>query len=109
MTKGDVNSLDSILAFGPRVSHAYRMLVQQKDETALLLFMLWLWLLCREDYWWVTARARSEYAAVSWFRGQSKDKRKMMIARDPNLVFRSLEGDEAAGIFNASLVIDDDW
>ncbi|KAI9042143.1 Zn(II)2Cys6 transcription factor domain-containing protein [Aspergillus affinis] len=94
LTRDNANSLDSILAFGPRVSHEYRMLVRQKDEPALLLFMLWLRLLCGEVYWWVTARARSEYAAVSWLLGQSEDVRIRTIARDPDLVLRSLEDNE---------------
>ncbi|PLB48917.1 hypothetical protein P170DRAFT_509583 [Aspergillus steynii IBT 23096] len=50
LTRNGDNDLDSILAFGPRVSHAFRMLIQQKDEPALLLFMLWLRLLCREGF-----------------------------------------------------------
>ncbi|KAK1146972.1 hypothetical protein N8T08_002300 [Aspergillus melleus] len=100
LTRDGANSLDSILAFGPRVSREYRMLVRRKDEPALLLFMLWLQLLCGEEYWWVTARARSEYAAVSWLLGQSKDVRIRAIARDPDMVLRSLDDNNTITRFN---------
>lgn len=41
LTRNGLSSLDTALAFSPRVSHSYRMLVQEKGEQALLLFMLW--------------------------------------------------------------------
>lgn len=100
LTRNGLSSLDNTLAFGPRVSHSYRMLVQQKDEPALLLFMLWLRLLCREECWWVTARARIEYAAVSWLLTQSKDVRIKMVIQDPDVVLLHLDDDEAGNTFD---------
>ncbi|KAE8155069.1 hypothetical protein BDV25DRAFT_170372 [Aspergillus avenaceus] len=49
---------DTVLVFGPKVPQAYRVLLRQKDERALLLFMLWLMLLKQEDCWWINGRAR---------------------------------------------------
>ena len=88
MEKDGSCNLNSLLGFGPRVPPAYRILVRDKDERALLLLMLWLRLLCREDNWWVATRARNEYAAVSWLLCRSEDERISCIALHPDAIMR---------------------
>ncbi|KAE8369198.1 hypothetical protein BDV27DRAFT_141401 [Aspergillus caelatus] len=82
-------NLNSYLSFGPHVPQSYRLLLRQKDERALLLFMLWLMLFEEETCWWIGARTRNEYAAVSWLLGRSEDQRIREVVRDPTTFVRS--------------------
>ncbi|KAE8381936.1 hypothetical protein BDV26DRAFT_254566 [Aspergillus bertholletiae] len=84
-----LGNLNSYLSFGPHVPQSYRLLLRQKDEKALLLFMLWLMLFEEETCWWIHARTRNEYAAVSWLLGRSEDQRVREVARDPTVFIRS--------------------
>ncbi|KAB8256648.1 hypothetical protein BDV32DRAFT_93375 [Aspergillus pseudonomiae] len=81
-------NLNSYLSFGPHVPQSYRVLLRQKDERALLLFMLWLMLFQEETCWWISARTRNEYAGVSWLLGRSEDGRIREVARDPTTFVR---------------------
>ncbi|KAE8143736.1 hypothetical protein BDV38DRAFT_266891 [Aspergillus pseudotamarii] len=84
-----LGNLNSYLSFGPHVPQSYRLLLRQKDERALLLFMLWLMLFEEETCWWIKPRTGNEYAAVSWLLGQSEDHRIREIVRDPTTFVRS--------------------
>ncbi|KAB8209302.1 hypothetical protein BDV34DRAFT_24534 [Aspergillus parasiticus] len=81
-------NLNSYLSFGPHVPQSYRLLLRQKDERALLLFMLWLMLFEEETCWWIGARTRNEYAAVLWLLSRSEDHRIREVARDPTVFIR---------------------
>ncbi|RMZ41757.1 hypothetical protein AFCA_011235 [Aspergillus flavus] len=82
-------NLNSYLSFGPHVPQSYRLLLRQKDERALLLFMLWLMLFEEETCWWIGARTRNEYTAVLWLLSRSEDQRIREVARDPTVFVRS--------------------
>ncbi|KNG88860.1 C6 transcription factor [Aspergillus nomiae NRRL 13137] len=82
-------NLNSYLSFGPYVPQSYRLVLRQKDERALLLFMLWLMLFQGETCWWISRRTRNEYAAVLWLLRRSEDGRIREVARDPTIFVRS--------------------
>ncbi|PYI33613.1 hypothetical protein BP00DRAFT_111430 [Aspergillus indologenus CBS 114.80] len=77
----EVNAHDtnSLLSFGPKISAAYRNLLLERDERALLLLMLWLELLCQADVWWITDRAYQESLALRRVLSCSADNRVQII------------------------------
>ncbi|RAH66973.1 Zn(II)2Cys6 transcription factor [Aspergillus aculeatinus CBS 121060] len=70
---------NSLLSFGPKISAAYRNLLLERDERALLLLMLWLELLCQADVWWITDRAYQEFLALRHVLSCSADLRVQSI------------------------------
>ncbi|CAG8928200.1 unnamed protein product [Penicillium salamii] len=80
--------LDDLLSFGPKVPSIYRRHIQEKDDKALLLLMLWLILLGRKAPWWAATRVQNELAAVMWFLSQSQDERIKRIALNTQITMK---------------------
>lgn len=66
LKKPVAQEFDHLLIFGPLIPHSFRILLRDRDERALVLFLIWLRLLGRGDFWWVNTRVEAESRALSW-------------------------------------------
>ncbi|KAH2606652.1 hypothetical protein ACP6JE_005721 [Aspergillus fumigatus] len=73
LKKPVAQEFDHLLIFGPLIPHSFRILLRDRDERALVLFLIWLRLLGRGDFWWVNTRVEAESRALMAFLRHSED------------------------------------
>ncbi|KEY80459.1 transcription factor C6 [Aspergillus fumigatus] len=73
LKKPVAQEFDHLLIVGPLIPHSFRILLRDRDERALVLFLIWLRLLGRGDFWWVNTRVEAESRALMAFLRHSED------------------------------------